>query len=97
MDLPIACLTPDAIATRKAELLPGLVARADAIETTGEGLRLMFPADALTAIVETIDAERRCCRFLRFQIIVEPDGGPISLSVNGPPGTREFLSGLFAS
>jgi hypothetical protein len=98
VDLPIVCtLTPATIATRKAGLLPGLVGRADSREETTAGIRLRFPADALSAILETVDAERQCCRFLRFNITVEPDGGPIWLELAGPPGTREFLSALFES
>ena len=41
-----------------------------------------------------IDAERQCCRFLRFQVTVERDEGPIVLDVTGPPGTREFLAAI---
>ena len=95
VDLPVVCtLTPATIATRKAALLPGLVGRADSREDTASGMRLRFPADALSAVLQTVDAERQCCRFLRFDITVEPDGGPIWLEVAGPPGTREFLAAL---
>ena len=98
VDLPIVCsLNPATIATRKAALLPGLVGRADSREETTAGIRLRFPADVLSAILETVDAERQCCRFLRFDITVEPDGGPIWLELVGPPGTREFLSALLES
>jgi hypothetical protein len=45
-------------------------------------------------IARTIDAERQCCRFLHFGVTVEPDGGPITLELSGPSGTREFLSAL---
>src|SRR2546422_8312142 len=31
-----------------------------------------------------------------FVVAVEPDGGPISLEVSGPPGTRAFLDQLVA-
>src|ERR1700676_1419946 len=97
-DLPIVCtLNPATTATRKAPLLPGLVGRADSREETTAGIRLRLPADALSAIVETVEAERQCCRFLRFDITVEPDGGPIWLELVGPPGTRAFLSALFES
>jgi len=97
-DLPVVCtLTPATIATRKAGLLPGLAARAESREETAAGMRLRFPADALSAILETVDAERQCCRFLRFDITVEPDGGPIWLELAGPAGTREFLSALLES
>jgi len=36
----------------------------------------------------------KCCRFLRFAVAAEPDGGPISLEVTGPPGTAQFLEQL---
>jgi hypothetical protein len=95
IELPVVCtLTPTTIATRKAALLRGLVGRADSREETATGMRLRLPADALSAVLETVDAERQCCRFLRFDITVEPDGGPIWVELAGPPGTREFLSAL---
>ena len=98
VDLPIVCtLTSATVATRKAALLPGLAERADSREETASGIRLRLPAGALSAIFETVDAERQCCRFLRFDITVEPDGGPIWLELAGPPGTRKFLSALLES
>lgn len=95
--LPIFCtLTPETLTARRAGLLPGLFARAGAREPLPSGYRARFSAegDTLTALVAMVEAERQCCRFLRFQIIVEPDGGPIWLDVTGPEGTREFLDGL---
>jgi hypothetical protein len=98
VDLPVVCtLTPATVASRKTALLRGLVERADSREETATGMRVTLPADALSEILETVDAERKCCRFLRFDIIVEPDGGPISLELTGPPGTREFLAVLIES
>jgi hypothetical protein len=98
VDLPVVCaLTPAALVTRKAALLPGLVGRAQSREETPTGMRVRLPADSLSAICEVVDAERQCCRFLRFDITVEADGGPIWLEVAGPPGTREFLSALLES
>jgi hypothetical protein len=95
MDLPVVCtLTPETMATRKANLLSGLVGRAEKREDTADGIRFNFPSDALSAVATTVDAERQCCRFLRFEITVEADGGPIRLSLSGPPGTREFLTAL---
>ena len=94
-DLPVVCtLTPETMATRKANLLLGLVRRADGRDDTAVGVRFRFPSDALSVLAATVDAERQCCRFLRFDITVEPDGGPIWLELAGPPGTREFLSAL---
>ena len=95
--MPIACsLSPNALAARRAGLLPGLAARAAAVDELPDGLRLRFtPADGiLSEIAQVVEAERQCCRFLQFDLRVEQDGGPITLLLTGPPGSREFLSEL---
>lgn len=98
-DLPIACTLSRAdLRARREGLLADLRRRADAHEVLAEGYRLRLAAneDTLSAVAAAIEAERHCCRFLRFRITVEPDGGPIWLELSGPPGTREFLSALLA-
>jgi hypothetical protein len=95
--LPIACsLTPEAVRARRGDLLPGLFDRAEAVERLENGMRLRFTAsgELLQAIAATVDAERQCCRFLRFDVGIEPDGGPIWLTLTGPAGTAEFLDAL---
>jgi hypothetical protein len=95
----VCTLSPEAVAARRAQLLPALSKRAEACEDTVGGLRLKFPAttEVLDLVSRTIDAERQCCRFLRFEVTVEPDGGPIWLSISGPPGAKEFLAALIDS
>lgn len=96
-DLPIACNLDSAqLAARRQALLPGLVARAAAREFLPTGARWRFApsGEILQAVATTIEAERTCCRFLRFEVTVEPDGGPVWLEVTGPSGTREFLETL---
>jgi len=96
-DLPIACtLAPDALAIRRENLLAELLRLASSRELLSDGLRLTFEptTEALATIAQAVEAERHCCRFLRFQIAVEPDGGPMVLELTGPSGTREFLSAL---
>jgi hypothetical protein len=97
VNLPIVCtLSPEALQARREGLLADLLRRAEGQEELPDGLRIRFtPApDTLAAIARVIDAERHCCRFLRFDITVEPDGGPIVLQLSGPPGTREFVAAL---
>lgn len=99
-NLPVACtLGPGALVARRQGLLSDLLRRAETHEELPEGHRLSFvPAeDALALILRTVEAERHCCRFLRFRITVEPDGGPVSVELTGPPGTREFVAALFES
>jgi hypothetical protein len=99
-ELPIACtLTPDQMGARASTLLPELVARVQEQQDIPGGIRLRFAAESetLRLIATVIDAERQCCRFLRFQLDVEADAGPIWLAVTGPAGTREFLDSLLPS
>jgi hypothetical protein len=95
-DLPIVCtLDEDMRKTRREQLIAGLVADADAREEVTEGYRLRFGrADVVPRLMQVIEAERKCCRFLRFEVAFEPDLGPIWLTVTGPAGTRDFLAAL---
>ena len=97
VDLPVVCtLTPAALAARREGLLLDLVRRAQQHQLLADGHRFVFlPSDDLLLVIaRAVEAERQCCRFLRFAICVEPDGGSITLDLVGPPGTREFLSAL---
>ena len=96
-DLPIACsLSAEALKARREGLLGTLVQRATECHELREGLQLVFTADSrvLADIARVVDAERLCCRFLRFTITVEPDEGAITLDLTGPPGTREFVDAI---
>ena len=96
-EIPIACtLSPDALKARRDGLLADLFQRAERYELTEDGLRMRFSSgtDTLATLARMVEAERHCCRFLRFVITVEPDGGPVSLELSGPAGTRDFLSAL---
>jgi len=97
LDPPVACtLGPAALKARREALLADLVRRADRHEELSDGQRFTFHAsdDVVSLIGQVINAERECCRFLRFRLTVEPADGPIVLELTGPEGTREFLSDL---
>jgi hypothetical protein len=97
MPNPIACtLTPGQINACRDHLIPGLFKRAQSNEVLPSGHRLTFaPAtDTLHVITNTIDRERQCCQFLRFQLTIEPGGGAMVLDLTGPEGTRDFLNDL---
>ncbi len=96
--LPVACtLSPEALKARRDNLLAALLQRSAERTERPDGLRLRFIADAqiLVDLARTVEAERLCCRFLSFTITVNPDGGPITLDLTGPAGTREFLAAMF--
>jgi hypothetical protein len=95
--LPIACtLTPAELTAMRSGLLPGLLARANAREVVAGGFRWRFSpqADLVKEVGAVIEAEHRCCRFLRFLLLVDPGDGPVWLEVTGPKGTDDFLSTL---
>ena len=96
-ETPIACtLSPDAFQTRRDGVLADVFRRAQHHELTDDGLRVRFSpdADTVATLGRLVDAERQCCRFLRFVITVDPDGGPVVLELSGPAGTRDFIAGL---
>lgn len=96
-ELPVACeLTPVELEARRQRLLRGLLAQAAERVALTEGFRWRFApsTDLLLTAAKTIDAERQCCRFLKFALTIEPAGGDIWLEVTGPEGTREFLATL---
>ena len=96
---PIACtLSPADRQQRRADLLPGVLAGALERLPVANGYRWRFAAaDGLLATIgRMMDAERRCCRFLRFGVSAEPDQGAVILEVTGPEGTREFLDQLLS-
>ena len=98
-DLPVVCtLGPETLKIRRENLLADLLQQVDSHQPLPDGYRLRFAVseDVLSLITQTIDAERRCCRFMRFQLTVEPADGPVVLDLTGPPGTREFVAALFS-
>ena len=92
-DLPIACtLGPAALKARREDLLGGLVRQAQERVDLANGYRIRFGSDddVLQKIASVVEIERQCCRFLRFQVTVDPGGGPIWLESPARPGRRSF-------
>src|SRR2546423_14938547 len=99
-DSPIVCtLGPEALKARRQGLLARVAALSKHTTKIAAGYRFEFTPEreTLSLLAQMIDGERQCCRFLRFDLTVEPNSGPISLELTGPPGTREFLDALLES
>lgn len=98
-ETPVACTLSGSERRdrRQAVLAPlhahvrNVVARSD-----GYALELATTDEAIAAATAVIQVERRCCRFLRFTLTVEPDDGVVRLVLTGPQGTREFLAAWLA-
>lgn len=93
-DLPIACsLDGPALGRRQSELRESVLAEAASVKRVPDGYRWRFrhAPDLFARLAPIIDAERHCCRFLRFAISADQDRGHVTLEITGPPGTAEFL------
>ena len=96
-DSPFACdrlaLTPAERTRHFEELAPALLARKTAVRELPNGYALTFPSDSKTysMLTEWIEQERRCCPFFDFDLRVAREGGPLSMSVTGRPGAKDFL------
>jgi hypothetical protein len=96
-ELPVVCaLSPEALSARRQGLLSQLLQQSSLQELLPDGLRLRFAPsrETLLSIAGAVEAERHCCRFLRFTLTVEPDEGQFALDLTGPQGTREFVAAL---
>jgi hypothetical protein len=97
-DLPIACsLTSAELQERRETILKKLRGAVVDFRELDDGYTYSFPSGGEwpSEIGLMIDLERQCCPFLRFRLTVEANGGPISLELTGPSGTKEFLKEVF--
>jgi len=69
-----------------------------AIHEISNGYEFLFPCNTETVakLAEFIVNERLCCPFLEFDLKIAPNDQPISLTLSGPEGTREFLREEFS-
>ncbi|HET7035902.1 MAG TPA: hypothetical protein VFI42_09505 [Thermomicrobiaceae bacterium] len=92
---PIACsLTLEEQRSRREDLTMRLLAASTGSSELDDGYEFVFPGDAAWAseILRFVVDERDCCRFFAFEIIFEPNLGPIRLRLRGPDGTKAFLA-----
>ena len=52
-------------------------------------------ANGIALAAELIAAERECCPFLTFQLIIGPNKGPVTLRMTGPVGAKDFVRRIF--
>jgi hypothetical protein len=62
-----------------------------------DGYEFVFPGgeEWIKRLACFVAEERECCRFFAFELLFEPELGPVSLRMRGPAGTKEFLAGQF--
>jgi hypothetical protein len=97
-DTPIACcLTSAELREREATLLAQFRSVVIGTEELRDGYAFRVPGDgkSIAIVVEMIAAERECCPFLTFELVAQPDMGPVIVRVTGPADTKDFLKTVF--
>ena len=57
----------------------------------GYEFRFADESDVLRRLAEFVSLEKLCCPFLRFEIEVEAESGPVWLRLTGREGVKEFI------
>jgi|SRR5262249_25993543 len=93
-DMPIACcLTSAELRERAATLVAQFSSAVIGTEELRDGYAFRLPGDSnwIATIAELIVAERECCPFLTFELVAQPNMGPVIVRVTGPAGAKDFL------
>ncbi len=95
--LPIACeLSEGGQRSRREEISRELFSGCKDVRELEDGYEFVFPGGGwIEGLARFVAEERECCRFFAFELLFEPDLGPVSLRMRGPAGTKEFLAGQF--
>jgi hypothetical protein len=95
-DTPLACtLTASQQKTRNTELQT-LFKHVQQTNELSDGYALRFPGDETWAntLVQFITYERACCPFFTFELVFEPQQGPIWLHLRGPEGVKAIVENM---
>lgn len=57
----------------------------------GYEFRFADDSNALKGLVDFVSLEKLCCPFLRFEIDVEAENGPVWLRLTGREGVKAFI------
>jgi len=97
--LPIACTLGGADRRRREDEIERLLREgAPEARQLPDGVALRFPGEEIWAarLFAFIMGERACCPFFTFELVFEPEQGPIWLRLRGPEGVTDFLGDLLA-
>ena len=96
--LPIACELSEGVQrSRQDDISRELFSACTDVRELEDGYEFVFRGSKewIEGLARFVAEERECCRFFTFELLFEPDLGPVSLRMRGPAGTKEFLAGQF--
>ena len=92
-DMPVVCCLKSAeLRERAATLLAQFRSAVIGTEELRHRYAFRVPGDGkwIAMIAKMIVAERECWPFLTFELVAQPNMGPVIVRVAGPAGTKEF-------
>ncbi|HKV82653.1 MAG TPA: hypothetical protein VJP02_31175 [Candidatus Sulfotelmatobacter sp.] len=96
--IPVACsLSSPELRERETTLLAQFRSAVTGSEELPDGYAFRLPGDGkwVAIVAELIVAERECCPFLTFNLIAQPNMGPLIVRLTGPAGTKDFVRTIF--
>jgi hypothetical protein len=96
--LPIACeLSEEGQRSRQEDISREIFSACKDVRELKDGYEFVFPGskERIEGLARFVAEERECCRFFAFELLFEPELGPVSLRMRGPAGAKEFLAGQF--
>jgi hypothetical protein len=97
--IPIVCtLSADQLAQRREHVIKELFQKTLERRELQDGFEFVFPSSeaVLAEVVEFVAFERKCCRFLSFEVAFEPGEGPIHLRLLGCEDAKDVIRQIFA-
>jgi len=96
-ELPIACNLSEPDLAKRGEEVESVFKSVEQVKELADGYAYRFPGSEEWAarLMEFVLAERRCCPFFTFELVFEPNLGPIWLHLRGGQGVKEFVAGAF--
>ncbi len=94
---PVACTLASAErGERQGFLDQWLSENVEELRELPDGYALRYAAEPpiVVGLLEVILAERACCPFFTFELVFEPDQGPLWLRLRSPEGTKAVIGAM---
>ncbi len=94
VELTVACRLPEPeFAARRRTVADEILRGALGVDELEDGYAFTFACDEerTLELARFVAAERLCCPFFTFELLFEPDGGPVRLRLRGPEGAKALI------
>ncbi len=95
-ELPIACNLSASEQVSRGDEIAGIFKEVQQVNELADGYAFRFPGSEIwpARLVQFITGERNCCPFFTFELLFEPNQGPIWLKIRGPQGVKDFIKDM---